>query len=84
MSEEIDQRLEDSLCLVVGSAGQEAKHQALGSDWKLCFYAWCTWCDCAAGSLFLWAILGGHFSRDEACGNGVSQIGIGRLFLKVE
>lgn len=30
MSEEIDQRLEDSLCLVFGSAGQEAKHETIG------------------------------------------------------
>lgn len=84
MSEEIDQRLEDSLCLVFGSAGQEAKHQALGSDCKLCFCAWCTWCGCAAGSLFLRVSLQGHFSKDEAFGNGMNQIGIIRLFLKLE
>lgn len=80
MSEEIDQRLEDSLCLVFGSAGLEAKHETLGSDCKLWFCAWCTWCGCAAGSLLLRASLGGYFSRDEACENGMSQIGIGGCF----
>lgn len=85
MSEEIDPRLEDSLCLVFGSAGEEAREQALGSGCKLCFCAWCTWCGLQeAGSLLLWASLVDKFSRDEACGSGVSQVGIGRLFLEVE
>lgn len=85
MSEEIDLRLENSPCLVFGGAGKNRETEHLV---HIVNYAFVLAAPGAAvqepGSLLLWTSWRDHFSRDAACGSGVSPLSIGRLFLKVE